>query len=367
LSGGGGGADAVDGSGRADGSGDGGIGSDGSSSIVSRISSLGMSKEASASLCRASLRHIGRVDSNLNFLASLASTLAGLGGGSDGASGRKEVEQRNSESVDKSCKVSPPRAIGTVARQAPVVAWAGVWVLDCDNETALDNFYAEMGYGWYLRQLTNRVLAKVSLTTEHTEEMGDVLVLSGVGKFMGNTLLDVSSRIRPHFFPKEATLKRAPGQSTGPTYQLDAIRRNQKIGKLADRLINARVTRAESDGRCITDLLYFDPKAFLREGQSIQQIFNPQGLDEWFAHLQEGPDEHGLPKAMQKGQWIRRTLEYVIEKEEGEGSDGEADCVTLREKSCCYEYDATSDDWSRLRTSVSLTYIQSPAEPVAVE
>jgi hypothetical protein len=293
-----------------------------------------------ASLAKASLRHIGRVDSDLLFLANLATTLIDMQQTPSATPLREAAGASGVEPLPQSETQSLPQASPS---PEPVESPLGEWEL-CGSDSALsvDQYWADMGYSWFVRQLTNRLVSVIRI--EETEAK-DGLTATPCGKFMGMTVLDAHLRMPPPFFPRHGAC------SHGPTYKFREIPERQpdapKILKLADRLINTHTTGMFADGSGRMDYLSIDPKRFFATERSIQQIFSREGLGSWVEDLKQ-TNEHGLPVNMVKSDWIRRTFEYVVENNPEHGGR------VMRQKCCCYEYDPASDGWCIVRAAMDI-------------
>ena len=136
------------------------------------------------------------------------------------------------------------------------------------------------------------------------------------------------------------------------------------LAKLCYRFVNTHTTVAHQDGTrsCFTELLMYDPKPFFAQTSTGTSVFDFAEMKRWVALLNDTDATTGLPKTMrkEKGRWSRMTVRATLELEQ-QDEDGDKDGdggATLHVDLRGFEYDSGTDDWSRLRTSTTVSYVQ---------
>jgi hypothetical protein len=142
------------------------------------------------------------------------------------------------------------------------------------------------------------------LISEDPKRANEVTV-SAAGTFLGYTVENVNKRIIPmllQFEPDYSQTKyriaeRPPGTAT--------------VAKLCYRFTNMHASIVSADGSCFAEVIQYDLlflfSASISASANLHKCYNPSEMQQWLDHLQD-TDESGLPKAMVKEQWDRRTL-----------------------------------------------------------
>jgi hypothetical protein len=218
---------------------------------------------------------------------------------------------------------------------------------------SIDSYWAKMGYPWFVRQLITRMLstlliAQMNVMTGYTDGEDGIATFPGQFNKFGQATQGPGGKFKipPLEFPLDARAGHATkyiikGGKAGAS----------NVSKLAYQIINTHTTGVdEAARRCSLEYLTLDPSYFFSYKRvSIQQIFNSENRAQWNVDLYD-VDGDGMPKTIQKGQWIRRTVTHSL------CNDGGVEHLHLHES--CYEHDPASGEWDRLRATVLIKYVR---------
>jgi hypothetical protein len=241
----------------------------------------------------------------------------------------------------------------------------GSWhVIDQHMNEAINGFWSEMGYPWLVRHLIARVfaslcVAQMNVKTGYTDSDAGIVTFP-VGKIYGQ-----ARTVQPQFDPISGARPIGSSATVPPLgFPLDArvgnktkyiikggVAGTSNAHKLAYQIVNTHMTGVdEGAGRCFLEYLTPDPSYFFSFGRvSIQQIFNSEDRAQWHLDLYD-VDGDGLPRTMQRGQWIRRTVALSLSNDGG--------LAQLHLHMSCYEYDSASGEWDRLRAAALIKYVR---------
>jgi hypothetical protein len=79
-------------------------------------------------------------------------------------------------------------------------------------------------------------------------------------------------------------------------------------------------------------------------------VFDYSEMERWLAHMRDADPLTGLPKALVRAHWDRRTVSSTLGEHNGRGY--------LQWEFAVFEYDSGTDDWSRLRTRASVRFLR---------
>jgi hypothetical protein len=270
------------------------------------------------------LRHIGRVEPELNFLASLAELAV------------------DDEQDDSYLPLHPP-----IASEATEISsvFEGVYEIHGkQNRNNFDRLLGLQGYPWFIRQIVTRVMSALVATSTD-----DQLIFSAHGTFFGHIMTDVKKRVPPMCFsyrprPQTETKWKLEHRGVG----------NSCMAKLAYRFVNMHTNVVGNDGICFSEHLGVDPKFFFGSGTSMQDLFDTQEMKDWSVRMND-VDENGLPKSMLREQWNRRQMKQSLRQHSGE--------TYLDNEMTIFEYDPSTDDWTRIRCKILVSYKQLRTPP----
>jgi hypothetical protein len=89
-----------------------------------------------------------------------------------------------------------------------------------------------------------------------------------------------------------------------------------------------------------------DPKPLFQN----MGVFDYSEMERWLAHMRDADPLTGLPKAMVREHWDRRTVSTTLGQHNGRDY--------LQLEFDVFEYDSGTDDWSRLRTTASVRFLR---------
>jgi hypothetical protein len=275
------------------------------------------------------LRHIGRICSDLGFIASLWEISLGFGNVPD--------NQTHPHSAGHPAPL-PLLSNPVIFKKPPT---EGVWnITDQEGSNAIDEFLREVGYPFFIRQLHKRIFNSVTITLEHGMMVGTL-----TGAFFGHSMTDIERRVPPIVFPYNT----AP--VTTPKWRL--VHRgvgNSCVAKLGYRYCNVHTNFVRSDGTGFSETLCFDPKHFFRDKAStVRSVFDREAMRQWRDSLTTAlEDESGLPVSIKKDHWDRRMTKISLEHADG--------LPRIRLEMLTFEYDTATDDWSRFRAQCTCFY-----------
>jgi hypothetical protein len=219
----------------------------------------------------------------------------------------------------------------------------GKWEMDKANRTRYERFLADIGYPWFVRQIIGRAMScvKLAFSLSNVEGMGtdEVLSLSAAGSFMGYTFENINERFPPLMFPAKVASDGPKWRSVGrpPT--------NTSIAKTCYRFVNTHVTIANQDGSCFTEVMQTNPKLIF--AAESMKVFDVGDMKRWVDNLHDADPASGLPKQMQKAAWGRWVTTFTRTQRNGR--------MYLDYKIDVYDYDSSTDYWSRLLATLDVS------------
>jgi hypothetical protein len=179
----------------------------------------------------------------------------------------------------------------------------------------------------------------------------DAVSVCAAGKFMGYNFEHVNRRLPPMKFPFKRQLLVDGSRPTLKWKNVGRAPSNQLTAKLCYRFVNTHDTIANQDGSCFTEFITVDPNSVFKI--NTIKAFDIQEMKRWVEHLHDMDPATGLPKQMQKGAWDRRVLRGTPNLRNG--------CMYVDWQIDVYEYDFSTDDWSKLRATVAMSYLREGA------
>jgi hypothetical protein len=226
----------------------------------------------------------------------------------------------------------------------------GKWEMDRANASRYERFLAECGYPWFMRQFMGRAMqtSNVVVGFINVEGMGadEAVSVCAAGTFMGYNFENVNRRLPPMMFPFKRQLN-----GSRPTFKWKSVGRpptGTYVAKVCYRFVNTHDTIAHQDGSCYTELIHVDPNFGFKS--NTMKMFDKEEMKRWVEHLHDTDPATGLPKQMQKETWDRRVCRGTTNLRNG--------CMYLDWQINVFEYDSISDDWSKLRTTVTVSSIR---------
>jgi hypothetical protein len=370
----------------------------GGGSVNSGSGNSGSGGSSSGSGCDsgiAILRHIGRVDPGMLFLASLADDIIGR----LARSRRPQQAQQRSQNQTVAQSLAqnfpqqwqhPPQNLPTpsggmngmptpspfmlaphdLSHVQPIMtdharrSLEGTWELgERADYDQFDQFLTAIGYPWFLRQFLGPAMScqkivyseagQRPLHESHVDScMPDntpketTIVIAACGKFLGYTLENINKRLPPMVF------QCSPPNTIQPKYQL--VHRppaTSCVGKLSYRFVNTHTTVSNMDGSCACEYINYNPKHFF--SGTITTVFDFEDMKHWIAHLHDADPTTGLPKTMVREHWDRRVITAnKVQPREGP--------PYMHWKCYVYEYDSGTNEWDRVCCEVAVNYIRKP-------
>jgi hypothetical protein len=224
------------------------------------------------------LKHVGRIDRDLAFLASMGEMCENT-----------EIESNSARNALTEPKSEPPGRPAPPIPTPPAASSANeYWRLDSERQSKeiWNTYFSELGYPWFCRQFLTRVFSTITLVDNG--ESG--LVLTPVGKFMGYQLpagrqFDECPGIvfrRQHVAPKGPKWMLAGKPPTATSIQ-----------RVCYRFENTHATFCSNDGSLLADVLYCNPKHYF----AARKAFDFPQMRRWVNHVHD-VDETGLPRNM---------------------------------------------------------------------